>query len=141
MILKFVILGEPIPKQSARFTKSGFAFQPKKIVTAKDNIRTQIINQLPSGFKMISEPLAILNLKFVFSPPQSLKKWQKEILNGDSLLIKTTKPDLDNLEKMLYDAMESVVYDNDSKIYQKSNVGKYYGLKPRIEIELETQSI
>lgn len=139
MKLKFVILGEPIPKQSARFTKAGFAFQPKKIVNGKDNIRTQIINHLPNGFELISEPLAILQLKFVFTPPKTLKKWEKDILNSGGELIKTTKPDLDNLEKMLYDAMESVVFDNDSKIYNKTNIRKCYGLKPRIEIELESE--
>ncbi len=137
MRLKLVILGEPIPKQSARFTKQGFAFQPKKIVTGKDNIRTQIIQQLPNKFKMITTPIEIVELGFYFSPIKSLKAIDKKAIKDGYLVVKPTKPDLDNLEKMLYDAMESVVYDNDSKIIFKTNIGKYYSNKPGIEIELE----
>jgi len=50
---------------------------------------------------------------------------------------KTTKPDLDNLEKMLWDAMEGIVFINDSLICEKHNVIKTYGDTPGYSIILE----
>jgi Holliday junction resolvase RusA-like endonuclease len=54
------------------------------------------------------------------------------------IIYKHTRPDLtDNLAKGLFDAMESVVFINDSLIVSLDDVKKYYGIQPRIEIELE----
>jgi len=46
------------------------------------------------------------------------------------------KPDLDNLEKILYDAMQGIIYTNDSRIIEK-HVKKEYG-QEGLNIEVYT---
>ena len=46
------------------------------------------------------------------------------------------KPDLDNYEKALYDSMSGIVFQDDGRI-ALHDVGKFYSLNPRIEVELE----
>jgi Holliday junction resolvase RusA-like endonuclease len=37
-----------------------------------------------------------------------------------------TKPDIDNLEKFLFDALEGVVFDDDKHIFRVHDTAKYY---------------
>ena len=51
---------------------------------------------------------------------------------------KITNPDIqDNLNKMVFDAMEKIVYTDDSRVVWLQDFKKYYGLTPQIIIELE----
>ena len=139
--MKFTILGIPHPKSSFRFAVRGkqvFKYQTKEIKAGGIQIRQQIINQLPEKFIPFSRGIRIKKCWFVFPP---LKSWSKkkraaaELLGG---LFKTTAPDLpDNLMKGLFDAMQGVVFINDSQICAMDDIRKFYGPKPMIEIELE----
>ena len=46
-----------------------------------------------------------------------------------------TKPDLDNLEKAVFDAVEKVLYTNDSRIVTK-HTHKVFGDRPRVVVRL-----
>jgi Holliday junction resolvase RusA-like endonuclease len=57
-------------------------------------------------------------------------------LAAGEVFYKETRPDLqDNLMKMTSDAMNGIVYTDDSRIC-KTETQKIYGLVPRIEIEI-----
>jgi Holliday junction resolvase RusA-like endonuclease len=50
-----------------------------------------------------------------------------------------TKPDMDNIEKAIYDALEKVAYRNDSQLCgYLPDTGKYYGESARVEIVIRT---
>ncbi len=139
--MRFIILGIPRPKQSFRFAVIGkrvLKYQKKEVKQEAGNIRSQIINQLPRDFQPFSRGVHISRCWFVFPP---LKSWSKKKLEAAELLgglFKTTAPDLtDNLMKGLMDAMQGVVFINDSQICQMDDVKKFYGPKPMIEIILE----
>ena len=66
------------------------------------------------------------------------------------IYFKDTKPDLDNLEKLVWDAMQiekadkdvrnamtGLVYDNDAQIVSKNGIFKRWGLTPGVIIEME----
>jgi Holliday junction resolvase RusA-like endonuclease len=139
--MKITILGEPKPKQSARFCKVGKfmrSYQTKEVKQNEQNIQGQILATLPEGFVPFSEAIAITKLHYVFSPLSSFSKKQKALIDSGIIVYKHTKPDLtDNLSKGLFDAMQGIVFINDSQIVSMDNVKKYYGNIPRIEIELE----
>ncbi len=141
--MKFIILGIPRPKQSFRFAVIGkrvLKYQKKEVKQEAGNIRQQIINQLPRNHVPFSRGVKITRCWFIFPP---LKSWPKKKLEAAELLggfviFKTTAPDLtDNLMKGLMDAMQGVVFINDSQICSMDNIKKFYGPKPMIEIELE----
>ena len=84
------------------------------------------------------ERARVLKLHFVFTPLKNIRKADlKRIMEGE-LLPKTTKPDLtDNLKKGLFDALQGILYSNDSIIFEEANTGKYYGKAPGIYLEME----
>jgi Holliday junction resolvase RusA-like endonuclease len=114
------------------------AYQPKEVVNSKADMRSQIIQQLPDGFKPYSKGL-IASYTFVFPPPATMlnTKAKREKYIEDGFMFKTTKPDIDNLIKNLNDAMESIVYVNDSQICVYGEVQKIFGDTPRIEVTIK----
>ena len=140
--MNLIILGEPKPKQSFRFAIRGndekkfvAKYQPKEVVHHQRTLGWTIQMQLPKGFIPLDEPLKV-EVLFVFSPPAAWSKKKMEELTSGKVIYKDTKPDLDNLEKALWDAMEGIVFINDSRIVKKS-IKKVYGVQPRTEIKIE----
>lgn len=73
-----------------------------------------------------------MRLEAVFEMPFS---WPQKIRNLERLE-HVSKPDLDNIEKLVLDALNGVVYLDDAQICEVIK-RKRYGLGPRVEISLE----
>ncbi|WP_185269446.1 RusA family crossover junction endodeoxyribonuclease [Chryseobacterium bernardetii] len=145
-IIKLKILGIPQPKQSVRSagvkTVSGKIkirhFQPDKVKRNERNIAFDVKSQLPNGFKPYVGPIAVKRLLYVFPPQKNWTKTKLQQLEEGSVFYRDVKPDLtDNLNKPLFDALQGIVYLNDSQVVKMNDVSKIYGLVPRIEIEFE----
>lgn len=135
--LKLTILGTPKPKQSARFYAKGnkvFSFQKKEVVENERNIAYDVKSQLPICFKPFDEPIGV-EVLFVFPIKETFTKKQKQAIEEGAVVYKDTKPDVDNITKICLDAMQSVVYTNDSRICEYKAT-KIYGQIPRIEIKI-----
>ena len=141
-MLQLKILGIPKPKQSARFSSVRIgnknivrSYQKKEVKDNERNIQFDIKKQLPKGFVPYDCALQV-EVKFVFPPPSVFSKKKVAQLESGVKFYKTTKPDLtDNLMKALFDAMEGIIYVNDSRIC-KVESEKVYGLIPRIEVNI-----
>lgn len=140
------IPGIPKPKQSMRAriltAKSGksfiHAYQKKEVVENERNIRMIIKEQLPSDFIPFTKGVRISTLHYLFPPVSSLKKSELEKIKNGEIVHKTTKPDLtDNLNKGLFDAMQGIVFLNDSQVCEMNDVKKYYSFTPGIIITIE----
>lgn len=139
-MIEFKILGIPSPKQSARFYAKNFggktmikSYQKKEVVEKERNIAFEVRSQLPEGFIPYDCPLSI-EVLFVFPPLSSMNKATKSAIENGEIIYKPTKPDLqDNLMKGLSDAMNGVVFVDDSRIC-KVESQKIYGLIPRTEV-------
>lgn len=60
-------------------------------------------------FKKIMKPHGVrVDIVFYFKRPKGIPKSQKH---------HTVKPDKDNLEKAVLDALEGIIYENDSQVY------------------------
>jgi len=62
------------------------------------------------------------------------KKKKEQALLGE--IRPKCKPDNDNVEKSLYDGLESILWHNDSEIVE-NKTRKFYAEEPRIEIDVE----
>lgn len=140
--MKLKILGIPKPKQSARFRsvkgKNGKTFmasyQKKEVKDREANIKLDAISQLPKDFVPYDCPIGAKVL-YVFPLLSSFSKKKKNAIMDGEVIHKDTKPDItDNLNKGLFDALEGVVFVNDSRVC-KIEAEKIYGFTPRIEIE------
>lgn len=142
MKLHFIINGEPIAKQSFRYAirkgKDGKDFvskyQKSDIVKAEQYIGWEVKRQLPKNFAPFDVAIGIRAL-FVFPIPNAFTKKQRAQIEANEVIFKDTKPDFDNLQKLLLDAMQGIVYVNDSRIV-KAEAVKIYGKVPRIEVEV-----
>jgi len=140
--MKLTFLGIPKPKQSAKFRAvkgKGKTFvtsyQKKEVKDAERNMAFDAKSQLPKGFIPYDKPIGV-NILYVFPMLRSFSKKKKQAVENGEIIFKETKPDLtDNLNKGVFDALEGIVYVNDSRICEIGNARKIYGLKPRTEIE------
>lgn len=137
---------EPIPKQSARSRivtkKDGKQFiqhyQTKEIERYEEDIRKMAIYQLGSGFKPLDCPIKVSRLTVAYKPLKGFNASEKEIISKGGWIFKYTKPDLnDNLLKPIFDALEGLVFTNDSRICEIDNLRKIYYKKPGIWITLK----
>jgi len=135
--MKFTFFGKPFAKQSTKFTRSGLTYTPAKIKTAENNIRVQAIQQLPKGFIPFQGQVFITKCHFIFAPPKSMRKKDLKRIEAGKIVYKETKPDVDNMQKILLDSLNSIVFVDDSRIVAMDNVKKYYGFTPRIELEIQ----
>ena len=140
----FKILGIPLAKQSFRVgVQNGHAvkYQDKKVTSYEGDLKWQIKKQLPKNFILIEEPIIVEELCFIFPPLKTFTKKTKEKVNNGGIVFKSTKPDLtDNLSKALFDAMQGLVYLNDSQVVMMKNVRKIYGNEPGITLTISVLS-
>lgn len=133
-MIKFVVYGEPVAQGRPRASRvAGHVrmYDPAKSRSYKDYVRLVAAEQSPE--KLLEGPLVVL-LK-VFKPiPRSFSKKKAEQAEG-CIVRPVTKPDVDNYVKILCDALNGVIWRDDSQVVEL-NVGKYYGNKPRIEVEI-----
>lgn len=134
----------PIAKQSARFrcvNNRLFSYQNKKVKEYERSIERQARKFLHKDFKMWTKGVRIEQFIFIFPLLKSIsKKKAKEVQDGNTIIYKTTKPDLDsNLTKPVIDALEGLVYKNDSQIFQINGLSKMYGVRPRILLHIRVE--
>lgn len=139
--VKLVFPGKPKAVQSFRFANAGnFArkYQPSETVEWKNYIKLLALQQLPEDFSIIENaPIKIIGT-FVFPIPSGMKKSLVRAIEAGGIVYHTKKPDLtDNLMKGLSDSLTGIVWKDDSLI-AVNNTQKYYGLEPKIILEIET---
>lgn len=136
-VLAFEIPGQPIGQGRPKFsTINGHAraYDPEKSRNYKAYVRmlaTQAMKD--SGFTMIEGPCSIEIFAFFEVPKSKSKKFREAALNG--LERPTKKPDLSNIIKGIEDALNGLVYKDDSSIVSLK-IQKYYSEFPRVEIEI-----
>ena len=133
-----VVSGEPVAQGRPKFSnRGGFVrtYDPLKSRDFKDYVRL-VAQQEMKGKEFLSGALS-LSVQVFRSMPKSLSK-KKQLQALDGTLRPTTKPDTSNYVKGAEDALEGIVFANDSAIvsYHKP-FGKWYSDRPRIEIEVK----
>lgn len=132
-VVSFPVNCLPVPKGRPRFRKTKNFVQtytPKKTLDFEEVVRTRAKEAMGS-----SEPLEgpIEAFFFIRLPvPQSYHKSRsKACLEGLESPIK--RPDLDNYAKSILDAMNEVVYKDDSQVISL-HIKKIYAADPGVDI-------
>lgn len=113
MILNFEILGEPVPLKRAHISgrHNKYAMFDSQ-VDAKTAFKWKCIVQ-ESPKRGLMDGAIKAYLEFHCGIPKSWSNKKKEKMNGK---FKNSKPDLDNLIKFVFDALEGTFFTNDSRI-------------------------
>ena len=133
--MKLTLNIEPKPQSRPRFTRFGRAYDDPKMKAWRNSCQLLVANQYMG--QSILEGALRARLRFYIKPPQYLskvKKYHQALI--DEVIPVGKKPDIDNYEKALYDSMSGIVFKDDGQI-ALHDVGKFYSLNLRIEIEIE----
>lgn len=136
MILFFTILGSPKAKQAMKFFKRGNfigTYQPKVVMNYADSVRTATAEAMIKEQVSLIQDAIQLNLKFYFSKPKSR---QRKATTGIDL-VKTTRPDLDNLEKAILDGLKGVLFRDDGQVWKVTKEKWETDGQARTEVSVE----
>ncbi|HHQ2481042.1 TPA: RusA family crossover junction endodeoxyribonuclease [Bacillus cereus] len=131
-MIQFTIMTEPVaqgrPRASTVHGKVRM-YDPKKSRDFKRYVSAIAAKFAPAS--LLEGPLQ-LEVK-VYKP--SLKSFSKKkaLVAEEGLLRPTTKPDVDNYVKGVKDALNKVIWNDDSQVVDLK-VSKWYSEKPRVEV-------
>lgn len=115
----FIIDGDPVAQGRPRFTRSGRVYTPKKTEEALDNV-VRVIEEYQKAFGEIDQinfPVRVV-MDFVHSRPKRMRKGPQ--------ICKPSKPDIDNLQKLILDGISKSNLWTDDNIVVSINASKYY---------------
>lgn len=125
----------PIGKGRPKFSTFGGhvrAITPSKTRNAEGTIKL-FAEQAMAGHDLIQGPVH-LEIIAIFPVPASYSKAKRQAcLMGD--IFPTKKPDIDNIEKLVCDSLNTVVFEDDVQVVRTS-ARKIYGEKPRLIITI-----
>lgn len=134
IMTKFTVLGQPQGKQRARTVKRGsfiHSYTPIKTVEYEHRITGEYKKTCRNFYGF--SPLQIRVFAYVEIP----KSWSKKVRQDVDLGLKqpTTKPDCDNILKVVFDALNGVAYTDDKQIIS-AEIYKIYSADPRLEVTI-----
>lgn len=115
-VLQFKIMGKAKPKQSVKFTRNGFKYTPKDVVNYANWVRTCFYQKYPNHLPSMLEGYYLnvyINVFFKVPNSFSKKKTKAAILGG---IRPAVKPDIDNLQKSLFDSLNGIAFPDDKAI-------------------------
>lgn len=135
-IRHIVVPGEPVPQGRPRFRIQGAfvkAYDPPKSASYKELIKwyTRTFLRRHPDLPELTENICA-KIEVFRSIPESFSKKKKEAAEN-GLLLPNTKPDTDNYVKTVLDALNGLLFKDDSAVVQITAV-KRYSANPRIEI-------
>ena len=133
--IRFMVPGKPVGKGRPRIGKVGRharMFTPEKTVSYEGLVGWTAA-QAMVGRAMVLGPVQV-NLSIAMDVPASWSKVkQARALEGREF--PTTKPDMDNVIKAIFDALNGVVWKDDVQVVALST-SKTYGAAPGVTVEV-----
>jgi Holliday junction resolvase RusA-like endonuclease len=132
----FEILGAPTgkgrPRACIRGTHAG-TYTPDKTVNAEQSILAQALPYKPAS--PLTGPITVRMVAYMPIPKWTPKK-REQAIAGE--IKPTTKPDLDNIAKLVIDALNGVFFADDKQIVGLA-ICKDYSLIPRVKIAISDE--
>jgi Holliday junction resolvase RusA-like endonuclease len=134
-MIKLIIYGQPVAQGRPRFSTAGGhikAYDPAKSRDFKQYIKLVASQNRPE--KLLEGPLQ-MDIQVFKETLKSFSK-KKATLAEEGKIRPITKPDADNLGKLVMDSLKSVVWKDDSQVVDL-HISKWYSATPRIEITID----
>ena len=134
MHLKVVVEGKPMGQPRPRFDpRTTRTYTPEQATSYKSYVKWLVVDaKRKQGWDIVNDgPVDVLIEAFYPIPTSWSKKKKEQAKSG--VIYPTVKPDFDNVEKCVLDAMSGIVYGDDKQICD-CTTRKRYSLEPRVEI-------
>lgn len=114
-------------------TYTGRAYTPTKTKLYEYSLRQWFIREYPH-FIPLEERIKVTIIAYFSIPKSTSKKKQMKMLSEN--ISPTKKPDIDNITKIVLDAMNKFAFKDDTQV-TKLEVEKKYSENPKICIKIE----
>jgi len=132
---RFVILGEPRGKGRPRFTRDGHTYTDSETRAYEKKVRQAFLAAYPLREPFPKgEPVRAVMTAY-YAIPKSESKIKRELM-ATGYIRPTKKPDTDNIAKIVLDSLNGLAYHDDAQVVT-CEVRKYYGIEPRVEVEVK----
>lgn len=133
-VYEFDMLGDIVGKARPRMnTRTGKAYTPTKTKNYEFFLRQSFINKYPN-FETIESRVKVTMIAYYDIPKSTSKKQAAEMLAGN--ISPTKKPDIDNVIKIILDAMNKFAFKDDTQV-TKLEIEKIYANEPKIYLKIE----
>ena len=125
-----------IGKQRPRFAKFGkyvHTYTPKKTKTFENIIASEAYRAINGATPYFTGAVEVEIIINVLPPPTKIKSKANKLLFETGNMPLTTKPDIDNCIKAIFDAMNKIIFKDDSQVVSLI-AKKQYGKENLIEI-------
>ena len=129
-LISLTIPGPPVGKQRARVTRTGHAYTPAKTVNYEALVKQTFAAKYPD-FVPLSGPVR-MGLWILLMPS---KETARKIKKGIKVY-PTIKPDIDNVFKIIADALSGLAFVDDKQIVE-SDLSKHYAERPMVEVVIK----
>lgn len=118
--LKFEVIGEIVGKGRPRFTRTGHTYTPQKTI----DYENQIKKAYRYNYTYCSKKALRIKIIAYFKIAKSTSKKRKQLMLDDNIKC-TKKPDVDNIQKIVLDALNKVAYLDDTQVVQVVAIKKW----------------
>lgn len=134
-MIRLTILGEPVAQHRPRITTAG-KFPRMYKSAADNNYREKLYWEAKKlNMKPIPRTTALFVEILVYRPiPKSISTVKAQMAEAKHIR-PTTKPDIDNYIKQIFDALNGLVWEDDAQIVTVL-ANKFFSTQPRLEIEI-----
>ena len=131
----FTVPGEPVGKGRPRVTRAGHAYTPEKTATYENLVKVEFERQCKGQRFGDTEQLQLtIHCFFGLAKSDSKRKREAKIRG---VIRPTKKPDIiDNIVKIIADALNGVAYGDDTQIVSVW-AEKQYAEIPHVDVEIE----
>lgn len=137
MRVKFTVWGEPKGKGRPRFSRTGSytkTYTPPETAEYENLVRLEYHSQC-GNVKFDKNKMLDLRIFAYFRIPKSASR-RKRVQMTERSIRPTKKPDMDNIIKVIADALNDIAYHDDAQIVD-TMVRKFYSDKPRVEVIIQ----
>lgn len=135
--IRFTVPGAPVgkgrPKVSTRGGKFAQMYTPEKTASYEGMVALAA-QQAMAGRPLITGPVDVRMMITLPIPASWSKKKQAAALAGQ--ILPTKKPDIDNVEKAIYDGINGVVWTDDVQVCDVIK-RKRYGAIPGVTVQVQ----
>ena len=135
--LIITIPGKPIAKKRPKFfRRGGFVGAYNCQETEEGKFMLLAKSQLPDNFILFSGPVSVTTVFYLPRPKSHFGTGKNsEVLKARAPINHISKPDIDNLQKTVFDCLNQIVWVDDACIFE-STAMKQYSDRPRTIIKI-----
>lgn len=111
--IRFTIPGQPMGKGRVQISKGGFCFTPEQTMNYENLVKVTCIEKCEQRQPQYTGQVAVDITAFYPIPSSYTKKKQEAIRRGARPV---KKPDLDNIAKIILDALNHIAWQDDKQV-------------------------